>query len=415
MPKTNTLNLVNLVILNCIGSGVLLIPKKISILGINAIFSWILTCLGSISIGIIFARLTKDVAQNSTIHDIVAFSFSERWRKMIRPIIFWFYYIFAIAGNAVFAIEIIKLIDLFTTLNALFEVAIYVFLFGIIHWMNRFGIGVSRLFTSLLVLLKFMVMLILPILCSIKVWPNFYWNWTSTPFSTKSVLQGAFSTLWAYLGIETISIGQKASYQKLFKSVIIGSTICLFTYLLNTILLLTMVPGLSNSESPYADLFSILFGQYSKQITIIISGTVFFGMLHGWTLAASSTFEGGAGIVPGYFSKLNKYGSPEFALTISNLTAFLLCLIMRFIIKNDYISDYLIDTSTSVCLIVYLFGIIGFYRGKLGNKKSTRFLNILISICALVYCIMAFYGSPKIANISSLFIFLLLGLFYARF
>jgi putrescine:ornithine antiporter len=416
MLQSKTINLVSLVILNCIGSGVLLVPRKIAGLGLNAIYAWIVTCLGSVSIGIIFAKLNEDTSEISTVHDIVGSAFKEN--GSIRAIVFWLYYLFAVFGNAVFVLELANLIKMITSFNAFQEVLSYFLIFGTVYAMNRFGIGVSRLFTTLLVLLKFIILLILPLICAFKVWPNFNLIWCSIKISPNLIMRGAFSTLWAYLGIETLSIGQKASYKSLSKAVLFGSLICLIIYILNTVLLFSMLDNIHQSASCYRDLFSILFGKYSNFITVLVSAIILFGMLHGWTLAASGTLAGGQRIIPKYLFKLNKYKVPEVALAISTGMAFAICTLLRLFPSNASFSNYLVDTSTSMCLIVYLLGVVGFGKELVTiyrrNSLSKNPVNLYILFSAFVYCALAISTSPRIANLSSLFVVFILGIFYVR-
>ena len=417
MRKINTVDLLNIVILNCVGSGILLLPPKLSRIGVNAIYGWGITALGATCIGLVFTRLTT-----GKMHDIVSEPFKKlgnSYYHLVRRVVFYGYFIFAFAGNALYGTKIIEYLYLIFPLPNSLEWIVLLLIFTLVHLMNRFGQSNSRLFSTILVWLKFMIMLILPVLAVLKVWylngftfdRGFDFRWTSRGLSIPSISYGIFTTLWAYFGIESVSVDSNVSSKKLTKAIGLGSLICFLIYVLNTSILFSTVPGLETSKSCYADLFTILFGKHSGLITNLSSLIIFFGLLHGWTGASFSTLEGGSGLVPDWIYRVNRYNSPEISILVSGLLGLGLIYFLKYFIRSESISELIMDTSTSICLIVYLLSVVALVIKRIIKVKITNrfYLDLGIVVISALYCVAAFYGAPPSANLIALIISGLLG------
>jgi putrescine:ornithine antiporter len=416
MQKTNTMDLINIVILNCIGSGILLLPPKLARIGVNAIYAWGITAFGAISIGLLFTRLTT-----GKMHDIVSEPFKklgEPCYKFVRRVVFYGYFIFAFAGNSLFAIRIVDYLCLVFPRSL--EPVLLLLVFILVHLLNRFGKGNSRLVSQVLVWLKFMILLVFPLLSVLKLWitngfafsTGFDFSWIRQPITIPKLSYGMFITLWAYFGIESVSVESNVSQKKLTRAISIGSALCLIIYILNTSILFSMVPSIETSGSCYSSLFMILFGKYSDLITNVASFIVFFGMLHGWTGASVSTLEGGSDLIPEWVYRVNKHGSPEIAILISGVLALGLVYFLKYFVRSESVSDFIMDSSTSICLIVYLLSIVALVIKRLLRFKVSRsfYLDLGIGLVSGVYCITAFYGAPINANLVALVLSGLLGL-----
>ena len=399
-------------ILNCIGSGILILPSKLAPLGLNAIYAWILTALGALSIGVIFVRLS--IGLNTTsIHDIVARPFkstSTILYQFIRASVFWGYITFSVTGNAMFGIKIVELLSLFIKIPPMLEIFLYVIIFTGIHFINRFNRNVSSMFTLCLVVLKCAIMILLPIISFILYLPSgLHTNWTQIPITSNSIFKGIFRTIWAYFGIESIATDKTAHYKTLRFAMLAGVFICLVTYLLNTVILFTTVPNLATSKSCYANLFAILFGNSSGILTNLMCILLYIGMLQGWTLASIDTLEQGGNLIPRWFLKPNNHKVPELLLGVNGIITVAMILTCMKIFKNTNCAEFLVDIGTSICLVIYMVAILSLVMSNVSksnkNRESRvrdRVFDLMLCILGLLYCCLALSGASFMINAISL-------------
>jgi APA family basic amino acid/polyamine antiporter len=219
----------------------------------------------------------------------------------------------------------------------------------------------------------------------------------------------AFITIWAFVGLEcgTVPGGQVVNARKNIPlATITGTMIAALIYVLGTIVTFGIIPNaqLAESQAPYADAASIIFGG-SWAIAIAISAIVIcIGSLNGWTIVVGRIAQAAAndGLFPRLFGRTNSVGTPTAAILVSSI------LTIPFVILslNEKLIDqfnFVIDISVTFILLVYLSSIAAFF--KLTYKDSDlRIYKHIIGILGLGFVIWALCATKPILLLYSLII-----------
>lgn len=400
-------NLVGLIILNCLGSGLLILPPRLAQLGISCFYSWVFTGLGAFGIGMIFVRLCEESgSRDSSIQNLLSFQFTGRLRRFIRAATFWGYWLFAVLGNAVFSVAMLNsLVYFFPTLNR-FEMYVHIATFALFFVLNRFGIGMSRAVSNLLCIIKIVIMVLLPIAALILIPTNL--PIAGNSISIKQIMGGMFITLWPFLGIESIVMEKNVDLRAIRPAMTYGVFICLLTYIINTYVMMKSIPNLGTCASPYGALFSILFGRNMSAAVSIATIMIVAGSLHGWTGTVTSTCESGAKIVPQFLQKHNRHKVPERALGMSSIIPVIFLFIVRFVLKSENAFDVILDVATGMCLVIYASAVALFLWYCISRKK-VKVEDVIYLLLGISYSILAVLGSPFLINVCSVAAFALLG------
>jgi amino acid transporter len=409
MLNTSFLNLVSLVVLNCLGSGLIMLPPRLAELGINSFWSWIGTGLGALGIGMVFVRLgeeyIKSASNNSmySIHELISFQFSAKLKNFLRRSVFWGYWLFACLGNAALSLTISGSLKYFFPGVISQSIYLHVAIFLLCYLINRRGIGMSRPISLMLCVIKIAIMVLFPLIALIKLNGSVP---IAADFSLPNTVKGMFITLWAFVGIESILMEQEIDLKMIKPAMVTGILICLITYLLNTYVMLFNIPNLRNSTSAYADLCSLIFGQNNQWIINLAIILIMLGSLHGWTITVSSTCSTGKDIVPSYAAKLNRHKVPELALLVSNLLPVGLIWYIEFILRKPDVFETVLDIATTFCLLIYLLANLTFLAWI--RRKKIRITDLIYFLLAQTYVSLALATSaPKLVGFSAVLLFLL--------
>jgi len=396
-----TSTLVKLILLNCVGTGVLLQPPRLFPFGISAMLAWILTGIGTLSIGLLFAYLAK-IYSTSVLHMLIGKPFEKYGLSYgISGGMFWGYFIFCVSGNALFGMKTVEGVSkLFPQLiNATTPLLFILYL--IIYLLSRYPDKIGKLVSQVLLVLKLAIVGILPVL-TIFLAKKLSFDWVSTSVSSEPLLKSMFLTVWAFLGIESVSTMPGIKGRTMRDGMVIGSLICILIYLINTGIFFSVIGGTGRNT---VNIFDVIFPSHSTLIGNIVNIIMFVGTLYGWTFASVSMFADGAGIVPKFLLKQNKYSIYEPALALSSVAAFSMSLL------GVVRSELLMDVGTSLCLVVYLGAIVATGIHIWLHNRKVKY--ILLWLISAAYIIFAFAGAPFVANVIAFITILVTMALYA--
>ncbi|MCV3769179.1 MAG: amino acid permease, partial [Wolbachia pipientis] len=280
----------------------------------------------------------------------------------------------------------------------------------IITLINLRGVATAGHVELFLTLIKILVLFVIPIAALFFFDKNnFIVSKEISNFTISQILaRSTLLTLWCFIGVElaTVPAGSVDNPIKTIPKAIVFGTICVVgIYFINNFAIMGLINGndLVNSRAPYVDAVKIIFpGNWH----IIVSITAFIfciGSLNVWVLSSGQIVFGLAQdkLVPQFFAKKNRYGSPFWGIIISSIgTAILLILISSNNFSKQITS--VINFSTVSFLLVYLSCSLAFLKVVIKERKN--YCQFLIGIVATIFCFWVIYEtSISTLLISSLF------------
>jgi Gamma-aminobutyrate permease and related permeases len=115
------------------------------------------------------------------------------------------------------------------------------------------------------------------------------------------------------------------------KAVVLGTVCVAVIYFINNFAIMGLINGnnLASSRAPYVDAIKIMFSGNWHLIVSIVAFIFCVGSLNAWVLSSGQVAFGLAEdrLMPKFFAKRNKHGSPFWGITVSSIgTAILLIL-----------------------------------------------------------------------------------------
>jgi APA family basic amino acid/polyamine antiporter len=168
---------------------------------------------------------------------------------------------------------------------------------------------------------------------------------------------------------------------------------------------------LITSNAPFSDAARIIWGSWGGYIIAGVGVISCFGALNGWILLQGQMPMAASldGLLPPKFSRLSKYNTPAFAITISSILASLL-MIMNYARGFVEKFTFIILIATLATLLPYLVSSLAQIKllikdNNIISTRKKRFI-FVISSFALLYSIWAIIGiGIEVILLGTLFIF----------
>ena len=385
--------ILSLVIGAQIGSAIFMLPSKLCSYGIYAIYGWIISGIGALSIAFVFSRLASIFPDGGGPPLYIRKSFGD----LLGFISIWTYWIISWFSTAPVVITIgINLAQVFGFSNLLFVEILCLTIFTLL---NCYSINAVSRTEIVLTILKIVPLVILPLvflLCG----ENYIHEYTNG--SSKSIQLASTTTIWGFIGLEVATTPANRAKNKsdISKALILGSIIVSLVYIINTYSIFYSLPynELSNTNFPYSlAMTKCLGGSYGNIVAIIIS-IVCMGTLNSWILATGQMSSGASrmGLFPSFFSK-EKNQVPIYGIIVQYILILITLILMSDSNINNQIS-YMIDVSVTAYIMLFALSIFSFLKCKLCK------LDYIISLFALLFCIWIFIGTDFNTLIQSLLI-----------
>ena len=350
---------VALVMGNMIGSGVFLLPASLAPFGWNGVAGWAITIAGALALAFVIARLTVAFPAASGPTGFVERAFGRVPSFMIG----WSYWVSVWTANVTLAVASVSFLSLFVPAignhMAISTIAL-IWLVTAINWQGARAAGRFQIVTLAIKLIPLVTIIVLIPIAFGRSEPV-----TITPFpaeglSLTAVSGSAILTLWALLGFESASVAaDKVANPTVTipRATIIGTLATGLLYLIVCSAIALMLPAaaVATSEAPFA-LFAETYWGHGPAVWIAAFAAVSaLGALNGWTLiqAEQPARLAEQGLLPAWFAKTNRHGTPAAALLLSSAIA-TVCVILNSSKSTAEMFTFMAILSTSVTLWLYL-------------------------------------------------------------
>jgi arginine:agmatine antiporter len=308
---------------NMMGSGVFMLPANLAATGGIAIFGWLVTIVGAVSLALVFAKLASINPAAGGPYAYTRLAFGD-YMGYQSNLIYWLANVVGNVGLAVAGVGYLTVFfpSLRDPLNAALVQVAFIWFFT---WANILGpatVGWIQSCTTFLALI--------PILgVAIFGWfwfsPSTYmagWNVSGQNF-VGAVGATLNFTLWAFIGVESASVsaGVVDNPSKNVPIATVGGVlIAAVCYILSSSAIMGMIPNadLVKSSAPFVDAVAIALGPTVGRAVALCAALGCLGSLAGWTLLVGQTAKAAAddGLFPNLFAKINKKGVPSSGLAL---------------------------------------------------------------------------------------------------
>lgn len=401
-PESKKVGLVPVTLMvagNIMGSGVFLLPASLANTGGIAIYGWLVTIIGALSLSIVYAKM-------SSLDPSPGGSYAYA-RRAFGPFLGYqtnlLYWLACWIGNIAMVVIGVGYLSYF--IPALKNPLVLTFTCIAVLWLfvilNIVG---PRMITKVQAVAT--VLALFPIL-AVAIFGWFWFSgatymsaWNVSGQGTFGAIQSTLSvTLWSFIGVESASVAA-AVVENPKRNVPIatlgGVLIAAVCYVLSTTAIMGMIPNadLRVSDSPFGDAARMALGNTAGALVTFCAAAGCLGSLGGWTLLASQTAQAAAndGLFPPIFSKTNKQGVPVAGLVILGI---LMTIFQLTTISPNATAQFALVSSVSVIftLVPYLYtcaALLLVGHGHLGNQRPAY---AGITLLAFLYCIWAVVGS----------------------
>lgn len=378
-----------------IGSGVFILPTTLAPFGKWAIYGWILSGIGAISLCFVFAALCTKFPKTGGPHVYIKHAFGGK----VAFFMGWTYWVISWVSTTAVVVATVGYLSMALPIGSGIErhLLFELLLLTLIVLLNLKGVSTAGHVEFFLAVVKFIPLFLLPMIALFFFQKeNFQIDPKMTLSSSKMLGQATLLTLWGFIGLETgtTPAGEVHHPARTIPRAIIAGTICVsLFYLINCLGIMGVIPGseLANSTAPYVDATSRLFQHHWGLIIAFIASIVCLANLNAWLLTSGQIALGLSldHLLPQFFSIRNKWRAPIWSIIISG--SGMACLLILTAHKGlAQQIKAIVDVSVVAFLFVYIFCCLSY--GKLLVKKWA--FSHLIAILALIFCIFVLTQTP---------------------
>lgn len=390
---------------NMIGSGIFLLPASLASFGSISLIAWILTALGAICLGLVFAKLGSIMPRVGGPYAYCREGFGNFTGFQIA----YNYWIALWVGNAAIAVAAVSYLTVFFPAfkdNNELTLGVSLGLVWLMTFINIVGVRQAGIFQLVTTILKLLPLILIGTFGLLYVHPAYLLDVNTTSQSHISAITGAATlTLWSFIGLESASVPAddvENPQETIPKATILGVVLTSVVYILSTVAIMGVIPmsQLAKSNSPYADAAQLMFGHTAYFIIAIGAIISCLGALNGWTLLQGQVPLAAArdGLFPKAFAKETKQGTAYVGLIVSSI-------LISILLLSTY-GTGLVQQFTLIILIATLASLIPYFftcmaelmifmkhKEQFSGKRLTK--SVIISIIGMLYSFWAIYGSGQ--------------------
>lgn len=308
---------------NMMGSGVFMLPANLAGIGSIAIIGWLITVVGAIALGLVFAKLTEVTTAAGGLYAYARKAFGD-YMGYQTNLVYWLANVIGNVGLAVAGLG--YLTPFFPALRdplvmALAQIAV-IWFFTYANILGPRVVGRMQGITTTVALFPIVGVALLG-----WFWfnPETYmegWN-VSGESSLTAVGMTLNFTLWAFIGVESASVSTavvKNPAKNVPIATVVGVLLAAVCYVLSSSAIMGIIPNkeLVSSSAPFSQAVSIALGSTAGKIVALCAAVGCLGSLAGWTLLVGQTAQAAAkdGLFAGIFARVNRRGVPSAGLAI---------------------------------------------------------------------------------------------------
>ncbi|MEI6805242.1 MAG: amino acid permease [Myxococcaceae bacterium] len=374
-----------------IGSGIFMLPANLAPYGVFSLLGWIVSGVGAIALALVFAKLCGWFPKTGGPHVYA----QEAFGRQVGFFTGWTYWVVSwVSTTAVIVASVGYLSPLFGPFLPNEMLTWQIVILALVTWLNLQGVYAAGRVESVLTIIKFLPLIILPALGII------YFNAeniqmtaavAAMPTSIK-MSHVILLTLWGFIGLEsgtTPADSVENPSKTIPKAIVFGTIAVAGIYLFNSIGILGAMPSseLAQSKAPYCDLTQHLFGGQWYLLVSLIASVLCLGTLNAWALASGQIALGLSQdkLVPAFFGKTNKHQAPYVALLISAFGILPLLFLTTHTTLADQIA-MIIDFSVTAFLFVYVVACLAFFK-ILRKQEKQSIVSWIYGLIALCFCL----------------------------
>ena len=298
---------------NMMGSGVFMLPANLAGIGSIAIIGWLITVVGAIALGLVFAKLTEVTTAAGGPYAYARKAFGDYMGYQTNLV----YWLANVIGNVGLAVAGLR--D--PLVMALAQIAV-IWFFTYANILGPRVVGRMQGITTTVALFPIVGVALLG-----WFWfnPETYmegWN-VSGESSLTAVGMTLNFTLWAFIGVESASVSTavvKNPAKNVPIATVVGVLLAAVCYVLSSSAIMGIIPNkeLVSSSAPFSQAVSIALGSTAGKIVALCAAVGCLGSLAGWTLLVGQTAQAAAkdGLFAGIFARVNRRGVPSAGLAI---------------------------------------------------------------------------------------------------
>jgi APA family basic amino acid/polyamine antiporter len=383
-----------LIVGNMIGAGIFLLPSQLASYGRTAFYGWLVTIGGVLCLALVLIALSRRIPGGPFVYVERAFG------PLVAFLIMWSYLVGIWTGLPAIAMPGVSYLSLIEPvlgrplIAPCFTVAL-IWVFVAINARGARSGGMVQLVTS--------VLKVIPLIAVALVAAASFGGGdraaqqSDALFSGGSLAGAAALALFSMLGFEcaTLSTDKIRNPERTVPlATITGAVLTGFIYIAAyaSVLFLLSASRTAASPAPFAEAIAPLLGHNASDAVALFAAISAFGCLNGWLLVGGEVTLTMArdGVLPPWFGKTTRIGTPVRAQVIAGAAATLLVL-------ANYSKSMagLFTFAALVTTVAELFLYAGIAAAAIMLSRSLRGPAWLVpvAVVALVFSLWAFYGA----------------------
>ncbi len=399
--KMSLMGLTTIVMVNMMGSGIIMLPTNMAQVGAVSLLSWGVTALGSLALAYSFAQLGVLCPRTD---GLSGYTEETQGKAGFFMASFLYYLSLAIANVAV-AISAAGYLTPFFPVLGEGEVQLAIGVILLIWLTTIANFGGPKITGKIGAITVWGVIVPVGGLCIIG-WFWFSadtfaaaWNPNNTSFG-DAITASIPLTLWAFLGLESAAQNADAvedPKKNVPLACMFGTLGAAAVYILSTTVIQGIVPNaeLANSDAPFAQVYAQMFGPTVGNIVMALAVTACIGSLLGWqfTLSSTSKFTADQKHFPAFFSKVSAKGAPIIGMIIAGILQTIMALMTMSPEASEQFGK-LVSLATVTNIVPYITAaaslMLVMSRANVSGGIATR--NNTAVVLSVAYCIYALYA-----------------------
>lgn len=404
--KLGFAQLAALIVGSMIGGGAFNLPSDMARgAGTGAIIiGWIITGIGMVSLAFVYQSLANRKPElTGGVYSYAKAGFGE----YIGFNSAWGYWLSAWIGNVSYSVLLFGALGYFfpifgegNNVASIIGASILLWAFTALILNGVSGAALINLITTIAKLVPIFLFIVISLfMFNFHKFTFEFWGSTDLGGIVSQVKSTMLVTLWCFIGIEgaVVVSGRAKKQSDVGKATVLGLIGTLVIYMLITLMSLGVMDrvnlsGLNNPSMAYVLEFAVgKWGAALINLGLIIS---LFGSLLGWSLLAAEIPYVAAqdGVLPKIFGKLNKKGTPNGSLIITNILVQIF-LILTLVASSTYQALY--SVASTAILVPYLlsamYGLKLAITGETYDKDPSgrtkdKFFGVISTVYAIWLC-----------------------------
>ncbi|WP_419783637.1 amino acid permease [Maridesulfovibrio sp.] len=410
---------------NMMGSGIALLPANLASIGSISIIGWAVALIGALALAYVYSRLGMEDPQEG---GPIAYS------GEVAPILGYqsglLYYHANWIGNLAIAITGVDYLSVFfpALQDPVASGVTSLVLIWIFTGINILGADwIGRLVSVGVVLL-----LIPVVITGTAGWmffdaSQFHANWLIKGHTPDSaVLAAIILCIWSFIGIESAAVNTavvKNPKRTIPLSTMIGTALAGLVYILSCTAISGMFPAekMASSGAPFSLAMghicaSLPFAQSIPKVVSAVTAFACLASLGSWMMLVSQAGARASsdGTLPEIFGRKNSHGTPVMGLILSSVMMSILLAVLMLLSKGGDTQSLFGNIASIAVLLTlppYFYSALNLLR-RYGFHAKKAWLQIMSSLLACAFCLIALSGAAKDALIGCMIVMLCTFIFY---